>query len=159
MPRNSYNQLIQAVEPHNTDEQNASTNPLKDWEGSYLYRKEASCLCGQPKCMNLSQIRNKKTGRVLYPIGSSCIKRFLPESYDSIFRDMTTCGCGKKKSQHFQKCDECYKQDGIFVRGQFITHENMDSCLKHWVLRKHSHYKKGDLRRWLTQYIKKTHLQ
>ncbi len=157
MPRDSYKQLVQAVEPHNTDEQNAHPDPLKDWEGKYLWRKKATCLCGQPKCMNLSEIRNKKTGRVLYPIGSTCIKRFLPASYDTVFDDMTTCSCGKKKSQHYEKCDSCYLKMGIRVRGQYITHDQMDLSLMHWVLRKHIHYKEGDLKRWLNQYIKKTH--
>lgn len=157
MPRDSYKQLVQVVEPFNTDEQNAHADPLKDWEGSYCFRELATCLCGQPKCMNLSQIRNKKTQRVLFPIGSSCIKRFLPTSYDGVLKDMTTCQCGRKKSQHFHKCNSCYLNMGIRVRGQFITHEQMDLSLMHWVFNKHIHYKEGDLHRWLKQYIKKTH--
>jgi len=159
MPRDSYNQLIQVIQPHNTEEQNKHPDPLKDWDGFYHGRVERGlfCLCGQPKCKNLSTIVNKKTKRVLYPIGSSCIKRFLPKSYNAVLIDMTTCECGKKKSQHFQKCNSCYLKMGIRVRGEYITHEQMDSCLKNWVLRKHIHYKEGDLRRWLIQYIKKTH--
>jgi len=157
MPRDSLAELIQVVEPYNTDEQNASADPLSEWEGSYCFRELATCLCGQPKCMNLSQIRNKRTQRVLFPIGSSCIKRFLPKSYDDVLKDMTTCKCGNKKTQNYSMCHTCYENDGTIIRGQFTPHNKMDMSLKRWLLKKHIHYQSGELRRWLINDIKKTH--
>lgn len=37
---------------------------------------ESSCICGKEKIRYLYTIRNRETGKILYPIGSSCITKF-----------------------------------------------------------------------------------
>ena len=43
---------------------------------------ESVCICGKQGIRYLYTIRNKETGKQLYPIGSSCIKRFEREDMD-----------------------------------------------------------------------------
>lgn len=43
---------------------------------------ESACICGKQGIRYLYTIRNKETGKQLYPIGSSCIKKFEREDMD-----------------------------------------------------------------------------
>lgn len=40
------------------------------------------CICGKENIRYLYTIRNRKTGRILYPIGSSCITKFGRDDFD-----------------------------------------------------------------------------
>jgi len=72
-----YNNLIKRV----IDNSNASTweKAVLEWE---MYDCEedtelaSSCLCGKEDLRYLFTIRNSQNGNMLYPIGSSCIKKF-----------------------------------------------------------------------------------
>lgn len=83
--RNSayYRNLIQRV----IDNSEAST-----WESAVLEWEifdceedetlESSCICGKEELRYLFTIRNTRNGNVLYPIGSSCIKKFERDDLD-----------------------------------------------------------------------------
>ena len=43
---------------------------------------ESSCICGKEGIRYLYTIRNRETGKQLYPIGSSCIQKFKREDMD-----------------------------------------------------------------------------
>lgn len=43
---------------------------------------ESFCVCGKEHIRYLYTIRNKETGRTIYPIGSSCIKKFQRDDMD-----------------------------------------------------------------------------
>ncbi len=78
-----YTNLIQRV----IDESDAS-----DWENARLEWEvfdceedetlQSSCVCGKEKLRYLFTIRNIKNGNNLYPIGSSCIKKFERKDLD-----------------------------------------------------------------------------
>jgi len=44
----------------------------------------SSCICGEEKLRYLFTIRNINNGRILYPIGSSCTKRFERKDLDEV---------------------------------------------------------------------------
>jgi len=44
----------------------------------------SSCICGKEKLRYLFTIRNINNGRILYPIGSSCTKRFERKDLDEV---------------------------------------------------------------------------
>ena len=47
---------------------------IVDWEEDYFC--ESSCICGKEEIKYLFTIKNRINGNELYPIGSSCIKKF-----------------------------------------------------------------------------------
>lgn len=49
-------------------------------------RRESSCLCGKENIRYLFTIRNYKNDNTLYPIGSSCIKKFNRNDLDDIVK-------------------------------------------------------------------------
>ena len=58
---------------------------VKEWEIIDCDEDEdraESCICGKEELYYLFKIRNTKNGNVLYPIGSSCIKKFGREDLD-----------------------------------------------------------------------------
>jgi hypothetical protein len=72
-----YNNLIQRV----IDNSEASDweNAVLEWEVFDCEEDEtlqSSCICGKEDLRYLFTIRNTRNGNTLYPIGSSCIKKF-----------------------------------------------------------------------------------
>jgi hypothetical protein len=72
-----YNNLIQRV----IDNSEASDweNAVLEWEVFDCEEDEtlqSSCICGKEDLKYLFTIQNTKNGNTLYPIGSSCIKKF-----------------------------------------------------------------------------------
>lgn len=77
MPSAYYQNLIQKV----MDASNGDTweEAVQEWEIFDCEEDEecaSSCICGKENIRYLYTIRNFETGRMLYPIGSSCIKKF-----------------------------------------------------------------------------------
>lgn len=78
-----YRNLIQRV----IDNSEASTweNAVLEWEIFDCEEDEtleSSCICGKEELRYLFTIRNTTNGNVIYPIGSSCIKRFERDDLD-----------------------------------------------------------------------------
>lgn len=72
-----YKNLIQRV----IDESEALNweSAVLEWGGFDCEEDEtllSSCICGKEELRYLFTIRNTKNGNILYPIGSSCIKKF-----------------------------------------------------------------------------------
>ncbi|MGM0172622.1 hypothetical protein IGJ39_002775 [Enterococcus sp. AZ140] len=49
-----------------------------------IVTEEASCICGKENIRYLYTIKNNKNSNILFPIGSSCIKKFDREDFNSI---------------------------------------------------------------------------
>lgn len=82
-----YRNLIQCV----IDESDASDweNAVLEWEVFDCEEDEtlqSSCVCGKEKLRYLFTIHNTRNGNTLYPIGSSCIKKF---ERDDLNEDVT----------------------------------------------------------------------
>lgn len=72
-----YNSLIAAVIDASRSkhwEEAVTEWDIVDWEEDE--NCESSCICGKESIRYLYTIRNRETGIILYPIGSSCIKKF-----------------------------------------------------------------------------------
>lgn len=83
MPSEYYNNLIQRV----IDESETDTweKAVCEWEIVDCEEDEecsSTCICGKERIRYLYKIRNFKTGNILYPIGSSCIKKFGRDDFD-----------------------------------------------------------------------------
>ena len=72
-----YRNLIQTV--LDASESDIWEEAVQEWD---IYDCEEDkycssfCICGKEHLKYLYTIRNRRTGRILYPIGSSCIKKF-----------------------------------------------------------------------------------
>lgn len=78
-----YRNLIQRV-IDNSDASNWEDAVL-EWEVDDCEEDEtlqASCVCGKEELRYLFTIRNTRNGNLLYPIGSSCIKKFDRDDLD-----------------------------------------------------------------------------
>jgi len=78
-----YRNLIQ----HVIDNSEASNweNAVLEWEVFDCEEDEthqSSCICGKEELRYLFTIRNTRNGNLLYPIGSSCIKKFERDDLD-----------------------------------------------------------------------------
>jgi len=83
--RNSsyYQKLVQRV---------INNSEASDWESAVLEWEvfdceedeslESSCICGKEELRYLFTIRNIRNGNMLYPIGSSCIRKFERDDLD-----------------------------------------------------------------------------
>lgn len=154
----SYEKLLNSIKANNTDEQNNSVDIFADWTADFQERGHSDCICGKQHIKELNTIRNTKTQRVLYPIGSSCIKRFMPKQVAKIKQQIKskTCKCKNAKDPKFSKCDECFKVMGVKIRGVHTIHSEMEPSLMRWLLEKHRKYQDGELRQWLFYYLNKT---
>ena len=80
-----YENLIQQV-INNSISPNWETAVL-EWE-LYDFEEDetllSSCICGKEKLRYLFTIRNMNNGKFLYPIGSSCIKRFERQDLNEV---------------------------------------------------------------------------
>lgn len=79
-----YNSLIKRV----IDESEASTwdGAVREWEIIGFEEDkslQASCICGKEKLRYLFTIRNIKNENLLFPIGSSCIRKFERDDLSS----------------------------------------------------------------------------
>ena len=79
------NNLIKTV--INNSVSNNWSEAVKEWDIVDVEEDitlSESCICGHPNLRYLYTIKNKYTGRILYPIGSSCIKKFNRKELDGV---------------------------------------------------------------------------
>lgn len=83
MASSYYNSLIKKVlDASTTDNWDVA---VQEWviDGCQEDETQTSeCICGKENLRYLFTIKNKETGRQLYPIGSSCIKKFERDDLD-----------------------------------------------------------------------------
>ena len=165
MPVDCQKNLYRAVRCRNTDEQNEfGKDPMADWTGEYIGEaeewEEKHCICGQPHIKYLNGITNQVNGEKLQPIGSSCIKRFMPaDQWDKVQAEQgavdATCPvCEGPKFKCDQLCTDCFINHSEIIRGKVIHVKEMDRPLLAWLVRKHPRFQKGKLRRMLIKHIK-----
>lgn len=83
MSSSYYNNLIRKV--IDASEANTWEDAVREWVIVDCEEDEecsSACICGKESIRFLYTIRNYKTGRVLYPIGSSCIRKFERDDLD-----------------------------------------------------------------------------
>ncbi len=68
--------LLNVLAPHSKGD---GEDMLKEWKfATYTKSKtKQTCACGQSNCLNVATIFNPNTKCVYYPIGSTCINKFL----------------------------------------------------------------------------------
>ncbi|MBC6164649.1 hypothetical protein HB999_14470 [Listeria booriae] len=79
-----YNLLHVVME---NSEHNDWQDAVQEWEIEDCQEddnQEESCICGKEHLKYLFTIKNKNNGKVLTPIGSSCIKKFEREELDEL---------------------------------------------------------------------------
>lgn len=107
----------------------------KEWKSAVLEweivgcfedkKQQESCICGKERLRYLYEIKNKKTGQIIFPIGSSCIKKFdrheLDEDVD-IFKQIANLLTKFSKNKTVQLNSENFSKKlftFIMQRGAF----------------------------------------
>lgn len=141
---------------------NEPDEKLTDWvPHSYQLLVDEVCLCGQPHIKHCHSIRNKKTGELAFPIGSSCIRRFMRDKLEIAKnnekawkkQNITPCavhGCKSKCSDTI--CQECAPRvaecaDFIVNRAsrQKLGDIIQDQSFTQWLLNRHYYFNWGSI--------------
>lgn len=84
---------------------------LTEWElydhTTANYGEEVSCLCTQPHLLYLFTIKNRLNGKILFPVGSSCIDKF---ENDTMTDDAKLLGLDDKILKYGQYAGKTYKE-------------------------------------------------
>jgi len=69
--------LLKALAPHSTTD---GEDMLDEWKFATHFKSplKLTCACGQYNCLNVATVFNPKTKSIFFPIGSTCINKFLP---------------------------------------------------------------------------------
>ena len=119
----------------------------KDWKTAVLEwevvgcvedtKRRESCICGKEKLRYLFEIRNTKTNQTIFPIGSSCIKKFerheLDEKVD-IYKQMAKLMQKLQKNEHIMFNSENFSKKllayflrhGAFKPNKFNNYRAID---------------------------------
>jgi hypothetical protein len=63
---------------------------LSEWYISNNIYSESTCICTKPHIIYTYEITNRENGNILYPIGSSCIKKFKNKNLDEQLKVVLT---------------------------------------------------------------------
>ena len=76
-------------------------------------KQEQSCICGKENLKYLFEIRNKKNGQIIFPIGSKCIRKFEREDLNEdvdIFKQMVNLNEKLKRNEPIKINGECFSK-------------------------------------------------
>lgn len=111
---NNYGQLFAKVIAKSVDK--TWENAVNEWDVIDCEEDpfcESSCICGKEHIMYLFTIKNKRNGNEIFPIGSSCIKKFLRDELNAKtdLEKQFLCLIKAVKNKNFIKLKE-----GLFSR-------------------------------------------
>lgn len=92
---------------------------LNEWNITNHKRHNTACICGKQHIIDTYELTNKHNGNILYPIGSSCIKKF---ENDNLNQQIKTLALGKKifknvgRKHNGLTYDEIIEKDPQYVK-------------------------------------------
>ncbi|MBC2312517.1 hypothetical protein [Listeria booriae] len=122
--------LLRVVMEHS--ENNDWQDAVQEWEIEDCQEddnQEESCICGKEQLKYLFTIENKINGKVLTPIGSSCIKKFEREELDeltSINKKLFKLLHAMEKNKYIRLDNEFFTRkllSYLYTEGAFTTNK------------------------------------
>lgn len=131
MPSAYYNNLIRRVlDASEADNWEEAIHEWMIFDCEEDETRSSACICGKEKIRFLYTIRNYRTGQMLYPIGSSCIRKFerddleeeiaIREGMFKLYRAIRNREKIELSSQFFSKrLMAALNEDGAFPGNQY----------------------------------------
>lgn len=105
---------------------------VREWEIVDCEEDEehaSECICGKENLRYLFTIRNRETGRILYPIGSSCIKKFERDDLDyevDILMDMYRLAHAIESGERIELTSKYFSKKilyALYEEGAFVPNK------------------------------------